>query len=323
MARIAEISGGNPFYALELARAIDMGSANAHSRLPGTLAELMRMRIGRLDPGVKDLLLVATSVATPTMELLAQVAGTTSERAAELLSEAQAKGILAIDGNTVRFPHPLLARSVYTDASPAERRATHRLLAESVILPELKARHMALAASRADPETLKALDTAADVARARGAPAAAAELVELAIGLGEDKPSRRIRAVEHHFQGRRRRPRPHTARVDHRSTAARAAARYRAQPDGGNPHLRRHLRRRRRAPRARTRRRGAQPSPSRANPDVVGVRAGDGRPVRSVVTQCPRRRDTRRGDALSAAGQSCTRDVGQHDVPVRTRHRRG
>jgi len=29
MVRIAEISGGNPFYALELARAIDMGSANA------------------------------------------------------------------------------------------------------------------------------------------------------------------------------------------------------------------------------------------------------------------------------------------------------
>jgi len=106
MVRIAEISGGNPFYALELARAIDMGSANAHSRLPGTLAELMRMRISRLDPGVKDLLLVAASVATPTMELLAQVAGTTSERAAELLSEAQAKGILAIDGNTVRFSHP-------------------------------------------------------------------------------------------------------------------------------------------------------------------------------------------------------------------------
>jgi hypothetical protein len=169
MVRIAEISGGNPFYALELARAIDMGSANAHSRLPGTLAELMRMRIGRLDPGVKDLLLVAASVATPTMELLAQVAGTTSERAAELLSEAQAKGILAIDGNTVRFPHPLLARSVYTDASPAERRATHRLLAESVILPELKARHMALAASSADPETLKAL-TPPPTSRALAAP---------------------------------------------------------------------------------------------------------------------------------------------------------
>ena len=27
-------------------------------------------------------------------------------------------------------------------------------------------------------------------------------------------------------------------------------------------------------------------------------------------------------EAMRAAGQSCTRDVGQHDVPVRTRHRR-
>jgi DNA-binding CsgD family transcriptional regulator len=200
MVRIAEISGGNPFYALELARAIDVGSSNARSGLPGTLAELMRLRIGRLDAGAKDLLLAAASVANPTIELLAQVTGTTSERVAELLSEAQAKGIIAIDGNAVRYSHPLLARSVYTDASPAERRAMHRLLAETVILPELKARHMALAASSADPETLKALDAAADAARARGAPAAAAELVELAIGLGGDKPSRRIRAAEHHFK---------------------------------------------------------------------------------------------------------------------------
>jgi DNA-binding CsgD family transcriptional regulator len=197
MVRIAEISGGNPFYALELARAIDIGSPTG---LPATLAGLMRLRIGRLDPGAKDLLLAAASVANPTMELLAQVTGITTERAAELLAEAQAKGIIAIDGNAVRYSHPLLARSVYTDASPAERRAMHRSLAETVILPELKARHMALAASSADPDTLKALDAAADAARARGAPAAAAELVELAIGLGGDKPSRRIRAAEHHFK---------------------------------------------------------------------------------------------------------------------------
>ncbi|HET7667735.1 MAG TPA: LuxR C-terminal-related transcriptional regulator, partial [Mycobacterium sp.] len=200
MVRIAEISGGNPFYALELARAIDVGSANALPKLPATLAELMRMRIGRLDPFVKDLLLAAAAAANPTVELLAQITGTTAERAAELLSEAQVKGIIGIDGTTVRFSHPLLARSVYTDASPAERRAMHRRLAEVVNLPELKARHMALAAARADPETLKALDAAADAARARGAPAAAAELVELAIGLGGDKPSRRVRAAEHHFK---------------------------------------------------------------------------------------------------------------------------
>ncbi|WP_353361468.1 AAA family ATPase [Mycobacterium sp.] len=200
MVRVAEISGGNPFYALELARAIHIGSGRAQPSLPGTLAELMRLRIGSLEGQAGEVLLAAASVANPTVELLAQVIGTTEEHAIDLLDEAEIKGIVAIDGNRVRFSHPLLARSVYTDASPARRRAMHRVLSDVVVMPELKARHMALAAARADSETLKALDDAADAARARGAPAAAAELVELAISLGGDKPSRRIRAGEHHFK---------------------------------------------------------------------------------------------------------------------------
>jgi DNA-binding CsgD family transcriptional regulator len=200
MVRIAEISGGNPFYALELARAIHVGSARAQPSLPATLADLMRLRIGSLDGQAGDALLAAAAVANPTVELLAQVLGTTVDHTLELLEEAESNAVIAIEGNRVQFSHPLLAHSVYTDASPARRRAVHRALAEVVLLPELKARHMALAASRADAETLKALDTAADAARARGAPAAAAELVELAIGLGGDKPSRRIRAAEHHFK---------------------------------------------------------------------------------------------------------------------------
>ena len=195
MVRIAEISGGNPFFALELARAIDAGSSKAQFMLPGSLSELMRLRIGRLDREARKLLLAAASVVDPTVELLAQVTGA----CVESLGEAEAKGIIGIDGNIVRFVHPLLAHSVYTDASPAERRAMHRSLAEAVTMPELKARHMALASARADPETLHALDTAADEAAARGAPAAAAELMELAIGLGGDQPERRIRAAEHHF----------------------------------------------------------------------------------------------------------------------------
>ena len=200
MVRIFEISGGNPFYALELARAIDDGSAGSHQALPATLSELMRQRIGRLDRDARTLLLAAASAANPTVELLAEVTYNTIERAVELLGEAEGKGLIGIDGGDVRFAHPMLARSVYTDAGPAERRAMHRVLAQAVVLPELKARHMALAASSADPETLSSLDEAADSAHARGAPAAAAELLELAIGLGGDTPVRRIRAAEHHFK---------------------------------------------------------------------------------------------------------------------------
>ena len=200
MVRIFEISGGNPFYALELAHAMHVGSSRAQPSLPATLAELMRMRIGSLEGEAGDALLAAAAVTNPTVELLAQVLDTTVERTVELLEESENKGIVAIDGNVVRFSHPLLAQSVYTDARPARRRATHRSLAEVTVLPELKARHMALAASSADAETLKALDSAADVARGRGAPAAAAELIELAIALGGNTASRRVRAAEHHFK---------------------------------------------------------------------------------------------------------------------------
>ncbi|AGB21361.1 ATPase,transcriptional regulator, luxR family [Mycobacterium sp. JS623] len=196
MVRIAEISGGNPFFALELARAVELGASSSHSRLPASLSELMRLRIGRLDRDTRKLLLAAASVADPTVELLAEVSGSPVDS----LDEAEAKGIVGIDGNVVRFTHPLLAQSVYADASAAERRAMHRSLAKTVTLPELRARHMALAASSADPETLEALDIAADEAAARGAPAAAAEFVELAIGLGGDNAQRRINGAVNHFK---------------------------------------------------------------------------------------------------------------------------
>ena len=200
MVRIFEISGGNPFYALELAHAMHVGSSRAQPSLPATLAELMRLRIGSLEGEAGDALLAAAAVANPTVELLAEVLDTTVDRTVELLEESENKGIVEIDGHVVRFSHPLLAQSVYTDAKPARRRAIHRSLAEVTVLPELKARHMALSALSADSETLKALDSAADVARGRGAPAAAAELVELAIALGGNTPSRHVRAAEHHFK---------------------------------------------------------------------------------------------------------------------------
>ncbi|MCT7658275.1 helix-turn-helix transcriptional regulator [Mycobacterium deserti] len=200
MVRIVDISGGNPFYALELARATEVRTSRSEQLLPTTLAELMRRRIGRLDRDAQDLLLAAACAAGPTVEFLAQATDISVARAAELLEEAKAKGLVGFDGDVVQFAHPLLARSVYTDARPSQRRAMHRSLAEMVTVPELRARHMALAASIADPATLEALDTAATSARLRGAPAAAAEFVELAIGLGGDTLERRIRAADHHMR---------------------------------------------------------------------------------------------------------------------------
>lgn len=197
--RIAEVSGGNPLYALELARVLADGSPETGHRLPDTLAELVRLRVHRLDDDVRDMLLVAASVTVPTVDLLAATTGRSPGEVTTLLEVAEVEGVVVIEGNRVRFTHPLLASGIYENADPARRREIHRRLAEINTQPELRARHLALAAAEADEATLSTLDAAADAARARGAPAAAAELVELAIRLGGDKLSRRIRAAEHHY----------------------------------------------------------------------------------------------------------------------------
>lgn len=198
--RISELSGGNPFYALELARAIDGQSSLADAALPGSLAELVRSRLDQFKEDTQTVLLAAASVGTPTVDLLADVTEQTPERVVELLEVPESDGIVQIAGNRVRFAHPLLARGVYSVVGPARRRQMHRALAGIVEQPEMRARHLALAASSADPATLLALDTAADSARVRGAPAAAAELLDLAINLGGDTPARRIRCADHHFR---------------------------------------------------------------------------------------------------------------------------
>jgi DNA-binding CsgD family transcriptional regulator len=199
ISRIQEISGGNPFYALELARTMHGDTALSEAALPGTLAELVRARVGGLDTDVQAVLLAAACAAAPTVELIANATSADAADVVALLEEAEGSGIIGISGRTIRFTHPLLAQGVYTSASPAGRRAIHRRLAEIVEQPELKARHLALATTTFDPVTLEALDNAAEIARHRGAPAAAAELLDLAMGLGGDTPERRIRLANHHF----------------------------------------------------------------------------------------------------------------------------
>jgi DNA-binding CsgD family transcriptional regulator len=199
MSRIQEISAGNPFYAMELAMAIQDGATLTEASLPVTLAELVQTRIGSLDVEVQEILLAVACAASPTVDLVAQTTGADTARVVALLEHAEGNGIIGIVGRTICFAHPLLAQGVYASASPAERRAMHRRLAEIVEQPELQARHLALATTTFDQATLEALDAAAENARRRGAPAAAAELLDLAIGLGGDSPERRLRLAKHHF----------------------------------------------------------------------------------------------------------------------------
>ncbi|EHB55893.1 transcriptional regulator, LuxR family [Mycolicibacterium rhodesiae JS60] len=197
--RIHRVSGGNPFYALELARTLDQSGASSGASFPGTLGALVRERVGDLGEEVGAVLLVIALVAEATTELLAKSTGLTIDRIVEMVDPLEEQGIIRVDGRSVRFAHPLLAAGVEANAAPSQRRSAHRSVAAAVAEPELRARHLALGSAAGDPDTLAALDAAAAATQAKGAPATAAELLDLAIRLGGDTPIRRLLAATHHF----------------------------------------------------------------------------------------------------------------------------
>jgi DNA-binding CsgD family transcriptional regulator len=196
--RIHEIAAGNPFFALELTRELDLKGRASELGLPGSLNDLVRTRISRV--GAEDILLAMASLPDPTVAMVAKATDLTPDQVVQSLGEAEIQAVVAIDGSQLRFTHPILAHGVYSAAVPGRRREMHRRLAELTAEPELRARHLALADTSGEPETVVALDAAAEIARDRGAPAAAAELVELAVGLaGDHDPRREIRCANHHF----------------------------------------------------------------------------------------------------------------------------
>jgi DNA-binding CsgD family transcriptional regulator len=181
--RLHATAGGNPFFALELAQALERGGIEpelgAPLPVPGSLRELLRERLQALPRAVTETLLAAAALSSPTLPVLERASGARGEATANLEAAAVA-GVVLLEGDRVRFSHPLLASAVYSAAGPAERRALHRRLAPLILDPEERARHLALAAEEPDAEVAAALHEAAGRARARGAPGAAAELVEQA-----------------------------------------------------------------------------------------------------------------------------------------------
>ena len=165
--RIHESSGGNPFYALELARALDTsdGTTGEPLRLPESLNELLGERFAALAPTTADALFVTAAASQPTVELVEAALGLPAD---DVLSPAVDAAIVRIENARVVFTHPLLAAEAYDNAGPAKRRDVHKRLARLVDDLEERARHLALAADAPDEVVATALEKAAVHAKARG-----------------------------------------------------------------------------------------------------------------------------------------------------------
>ena len=162
-------------------------------RSPMTFGPCSVHACASLSAGVRDTLLLVAAAVRPTIGLVTS-ASQRSEHAKSNLDEAVASGVIGLDDETVRFTHPLLASTVYSDASSEERRTAHRRLAHAVVDDEERARHLALAARGPDEEVAAALDLAASTAFARGAPDSAADLEDLAVRLTPAADQRSIRS---------------------------------------------------------------------------------------------------------------------------------
>jgi tetratricopeptide (TPR) repeat protein len=201
-ARLGELhraSGGNPFYALEIAAAAQRRgtlAGKAPLQVPGSLGDLLRERLAELSPDARAAVLLAAASSQAPASAVEQAAG-----GHEGLDEAVQRAVLELDGERLRFTHPLLSSVAYGLAEPGERRRAHLRLAEATADPEERARQLGLGAEGPDETVAALLEEAAGAAGARGGSEAAAELYELAAGLTPDE-----------FQDRRHRRRFQAAR---------------------------------------------------------------------------------------------------------------
>ena len=191
LVRVHEAVGGNPLFALEVGRALAAGTIRAdgvHILLPESLRVLMAERLGALPTQVRETLAAVAMLGAPSVTLLKPLTSATLDG----IELACRRHVLELDGDRIRFTHPLLAPVCYEDMPLHRRRDLHRRLAELDVDPEERARHLAIAADGPDEGIAAALDVAATHALWRGAAHVAAELAERAIAMTPPEALERV-----------------------------------------------------------------------------------------------------------------------------------
>jgi DNA-binding CsgD family transcriptional regulator len=171
---VHRVSGGNPLFALQIADAVARKGGLAPGEeppLPESLTAAVRDRLASLSPRARRTLLHAAALGKPTAALLDAASADDAG-----LQEALSARILELEGDRLRFAHPLLAAVTYREAPAAERRRAHRLLADLVDDPEEQALHLGRGSDVPGDAIAATLEAAADQAAQRGIPETAAEL---------------------------------------------------------------------------------------------------------------------------------------------------
>ena len=198
--RLVAETRGNPLALLELPRGLTPGELAGGfglldaPGLSGRIEDSFQARFAGLAAETQRLLLVAAAEPVGDPVLLWRAADRLGIR---LEAAAETDGLLTI-GASVTFRHPLVRSSVYRAASPDERQAVHRALADATdaaVDPDRRAWHLAQATPGLDENVAYELERSADGAQARGGWAAAAAFLERAAVLTPEPARRAERAL--------------------------------------------------------------------------------------------------------------------------------
>lgn len=188
LARVEGASAGNPLLAIELAKGLarleQWPLPGEPLPLPTDSGALLRERIARLAPHVRDVLTIAAAMVTPSVDLIRASGALAPDAVDEAIRQAESAGLVETErSGRVRFRHPLMSSAALASVPAARRRAIHAQLAASAATVEERGRHLALSIEGVSTHGALALDAAAASARVRGATAMAAEWAERAAAM--------------------------------------------------------------------------------------------------------------------------------------------
>lgn len=201
-----QLTRGNPFFALQLARgSVDPSDEFDLADVPNTVQSAIRAEFDTLPPIANEVASAAAVIGDPfDLDLVLSASELTEDEVLDGLDHLCLGGIVrpTATPRIFEFRHPLVRSAIYQVTPPGKRIARHRLIAEHLDTrgagPVERARHVEHSARHGDDAAIDVLGRAAEAVIAQ-APLSAARWLTTALSLlpASESPRRRIRLLGH------------------------------------------------------------------------------------------------------------------------------
>lgn len=200
--RLHDLTGGNPFFALQIARSGDLPTHGPMETpdVPFVVLSAIDLELSRLPANAREVAAAAAVVGDPfDLDLAIAASELSEDEVLEGLDHLSLHGVVRSSELPRRFQfrHPLVRNAIYESTLPGSRLARHRRIAAHLVgrqaTPVELARHVEHSARHGDLAAIDVLERAAASVAAQ-APASAARWISAALSLlpATERPQRRI-----------------------------------------------------------------------------------------------------------------------------------